>query len=189
MDLTWTKTRDFRVLDLDTECRPLSYLGGDFTTAEITAIAAGWVGEKPVRCWLLGKHSPVEMLQGFRKMWDQADMVTGHYCIRHDLPMLNAAMIENFQPPLSAKLVSDTYLHLIKRKDLSASQESLGRMFGLAWSKEHMSQPEWREANRLTPQGLKETRRRVTGDVRQHRELRARMLKAGVLKEPRTWRP
>ena len=31
--------RPLRVLDFDIENRPLSYLGSDFTTAEVTAIA------------------------------------------------------------------------------------------------------------------------------------------------------
>jgi hypothetical protein len=86
-------------------------------------------------------------------------------------------------------LTIDTYSDLRKRKDLSASQESLGRMYGLGWQKEHMSQPEWREANRLTPLGLKETKRRVRGDVRQHKELRLKLQKHGMLKAPRVWCP
>jgi hypothetical protein len=59
----------------------------------------------------------------------------------------------------------------------------------LGWPKEHMSQPEWREANRLTPWGLKHTKRRVAGDVRQHKELRLRLQQGRMLKAPRVWSP
>jgi hypothetical protein len=52
-----------------------------------------------------------------------------------------------------------------------------------------MSQPEWREANRLTPEGLKHTKRRVAGDVRQHKELRLRLQQTRMLKAPRVWVP
>ena len=36
------RQRPMRVLDFDIENRPLSYLGSDFTTAEVTAIAWAW---------------------------------------------------------------------------------------------------------------------------------------------------
>jgi hypothetical protein len=50
-----------------------------------------------------------------------------------------------------------------------------------------MSQPDWREANRLTPAGLKETRRRVIGDVKQHKNLRDKLLEVGALGAPKMW--
>lgn len=187
--LRWTDGQPLRVLDFDLENRPLSYAGPDWTTAEITAIAASWADQNRVRCWLLGKHDPEEMLRGFLALYDEADCVTGHYIRKHDLPILNGALMEYGLPPLSQKLTSDTKLDMVKKKDMSASQESLAGMYGLSYRKEHMSQPMWREANRLTPGGLKETRRRVTGDVKQHKQLRLRMLEAGVLGPPRVWSP
>ncbi len=43
-----------KILDFDMECRPLSYLGSDYTTDEVTAIAAGWAHEKEIHVWCLG---------------------------------------------------------------------------------------------------------------------------------------
>jgi hypothetical protein len=189
MNLRWTDGKEFRWLDFDLENRPLSYAGNDWTTAEVTAIAASWVGQSRVRCWCLGEVSAEKMLTEFLKLYHQADGVTGHYIRKHDLPILNGALLELKLPLLGPKLTSDTCLDLVRKKDMSASQESLGEMFGVTHPKEHMSQPKWREANRLTPDGIKETKRRVRGDVRQHKALRAKLLEAGVLKAPRMWSP
>ncbi len=187
--MRWTSGRKLRLLDFDSECRPLSYAGPDWTTAEVTAIAASWVDQKKVHCWQLGVHDATEMLKEFVGLYNQADCVTGHFIRKHDLPLLNGALLEHGLPILGAKLTSDTYLDFIKRKDLSASQESLGEMYGLSHPKEHMSQPKWREANRLTPEGIKETRKRVVGDVRQHKQLRLSLLQAGALGPPKVWHP
>lgn len=189
MELKWAKARAFRWLDFDLENRPLSYAGNDWTTAEVTAIAWSWCDQKVVHCRCLGECSAEEMLADFLVAYNAADGVTGHYIRKHDLPILNGALLELKMPHLSSKLTSDTCLDLIKKKDMSASQESLGAMYGLHHRKEHMSQPDWREANRLTPAGIKETRRRVIGDVKQHKALRLALLGAGVLKAPRVWSP
>jgi hypothetical protein len=50
-----------------------------------------------------------------------------------------------------------------------------------------MNQSKWRAANRLTPEGLAEVRQRVTGDVRQHIELRRELLALGYLCNPKMW--
>lgn len=183
------RTGALRILDFDIENRPLSYLGADFTTADITAIAASWVGEKKVHVWLLGEVTGEEMLTGFRALYDQAAIVTGHYIRRHDLPIINGAMIEHGLPTLAAKLVCDTKQDLVKRSGVSASQESLADMLGVKSPKEHMTQSDWRKANRLIPAGLAETKRRVVGDVRQHKELRAAMITRGLLSPPKVWFP
>ena len=187
--LRWSESKPLRWLDFDIENRPLSYAGMDWTTAEVTAIAWGWCDQKRVHVRCLGEVSAEEMLEPFIAAYNKADGVTGHYIIKHDLPILNGALMELGLPLLGPKLVHDTKIHLTKRKDLSASQESLGEMYGVHHPKEHMSQPKWREANRLTPEGIKETRRRVTGDVRQHKALRAKLLEVGALKSPSVWHP
>lgn len=181
--------RALRILDFDTENRPLSYLGMDFTTAEITAIACSWVGEDDVMVWLLGRRKLATILRRFVEMYDQADIVTGHNIRRHDLPILNGALLEQGLPPLRAKLTQDTYLDLVKRSRISASQESLGSMLGLDEPKVHMGQTQWREANRLTRAGLDATEARVAGDVRQHKALRAELLNRRLLKPPKVWTP
>jgi hypothetical protein len=187
--LRWAEGKSLRWLDFDIENRPLTYLGSDFTTAEVTAVAWGWSDQKTVHCRALGECSMEDMLGAFVLAYQAADGVTGHYIRKHDLPILNGALMEAGMPTLGAKLTCDTKLDLVKRKDLSASQESLGEMYGLSHPKEHMSQVKWREANRLTPEGIKETRRRVVGDVKQHQALRLALLDVGALKGPSVWRP
>jgi hypothetical protein len=179
-----------RILDLDIECRPLSYLGQDYTTAEITAIATCWVvNGKPrdVKCWLLGEVESWDFLEMFRERYDQADMVSGHFLRAFDLPVINGAMLDNGLPPLSSKLASDTKLDLKKRKYISASQENLSAHLGVKAPKIGMSQVDWRKANRLTPEGIALTKKRVVGDIRQHVALRERLLQLGWLSRPKVW--
>ena len=183
------RARPMRVLDFDIENRPLSYLGSDFTTAEVTAIAWAWTDTpQNVSVFLLGEWELPEILTAFLRAYDDADMVTGHYVKGHDLPMLNGALMECHMAPLQDKRVQDTKVDLIRSKGLSLSQESLGAMFRLDHQKVVMNQSKWRAANRLTPRGLAEVRRRVTGDVRQHIELRHELLERGYLTPPRVWK-
>lgn len=183
--------RKGRVLDFDIENRPLSYIGSDFTSSEVTAIAWSWIGTKKVacKCLTLDPASAVEMFEAFLIAYNKADMVTGHYITRHDLPIINGALIEVNLPTLAKKLVSDTKTDLVRKGDLPASQEALATMYGLPDAKKHMSQTEWRAANRLTPEGIKLTRKRVTDDVIQHKALRARLIDAGALGPPKVWSP
>lgn len=181
------RARPQKVLDFDIENRPLSYLGSDFTTAEVTAIAWAWTDSPDVTVYLLGETDLIDILRRFVAAFDTADMVTGHYITGHDLPMVNGALMECRMPPLPDKLVQDTKTHLIRSKGLSLSQESLGAMFRLEHEKVVMNQSKWRAANRLTREGLAEVRKRVTGDVQQHIALRRELLACGYLGPPRNW--
>ena len=181
--------KKLRILDFDIENRPLSYLGQDFTTAEITAIAASFMDERKVHVWLLGEVSLEEMLSRFVALYDQADIVTGHYILRHDLPIITDQLAELSLGSLGPKLASDTKLHLKLGKGISKSQENLSEMLGVRAPKVQMNQVKWREANRLTKKGLKLTRERVTGDIKQHKELRKELLKRDLLGPPVLWKP
>lgn len=183
------RARQMRVLDFDIENRPLTYLGSDFTTAEVTAIAWAWVDRpEAVTVHLLGETDLPAILRAFLEMYHQADMVTGHYVRGHDVPMINGALMEQRMPPLPDKRVQDTKIDLVRSKGLSLSQESLSAMFRLEHQKQAMNQAQWRAANRLTPEGLAEVRRRAVGDVRQHIELRRELLACGYLAAPKMWR-
>lgn len=180
-----------KVLDFDCEVRPLSYLGSDYTTGEVTAIAAAWARNGKaygMTCWLLGNDDPRNMAEGFRYMYDQADIVTGHFIRGFDLPVLNGFMLDLGLPPLSDKLTHDTKNDLRKRKYVSSSQENLAAALGIRAPKIQMNQIKWREANRLTPEGLRLTERRVVGDVRQHVQLRHKLVELDWLDKPRLWR-
>jgi hypothetical protein len=201
-----------RILDFDTENRPLAYLGGDFTTGEITAIAWQFIGEpRTFDFALLGfqcQHeadgdlysfedavcgqyhngeSYEDMLARFVQVYDEADMVTGHFIRGYDLPVINGALLEMGRAPLADKLVHDTKQDLVTRKYLSASQENLAETLGVRASKVKMNNAKWRGANRLSPEGLELTRKRVVGDIRQHIQLRARLMEIGALRPPRMW--
>lgn len=185
-----------RVLDFDIENRPLAYMGEDYTSGEVTAIAACWHNQpKTMKVWLLGRNGREAdasyMLEEFRKLYDAADMVTGHFIRGHDLPVLCGAMVELGLAPLGEKLTCDTKIDLVKHKHLSASQENLCEALGIATktAKFHMSNAKWREANRLTPKGLKLTRERCVSDVLQHMRLRDLLVARDLLCAPSTWRP
>lgn len=180
----------FRILDFDIECRPLSWYGGDFVTKEITAIAAAFVDE-PNLVWysLLGEREPEEMLQGFRNLYNEAGMVTGHFIRGFDLPIVNTAMLEYGFPPLETKLTHDTKGDLVKRHGASNSQENLAAALGIDAEKIGMTQEDWRDANRLTATGLERTKRRVIGDVIQHIEMRQALIDREMLGKPKLWSP
>lgn len=187
---------NLRILDFDIENRPLSYLGKDFTTADITAVAASWVGETKITQWLIGagtgrwnSDEVADMLEQFRALYDAADIVTGHFIRKHDLPFLSWAMIEAGLPQLSPKRSSDTYLDCPPGHYASKGQENLAGMLGVRANKVHMTQHDWREANRLTSEGIAKVKARVVGDVIQHKALRAEMVKRDLLGASKVWRP
>lgn len=179
------------VLHFDCEARPLSFWQPDQPTTEITAISSAFADdiEGTLHTCLLGECEPREMLEYFVTRYNEASVVTAHYGIKYDLPLINGALIEYGMSPLSEKMVSDTKQDLVKYQFIPKTQEHLSQMMGTLNAKEYMTQQDWRTANRLTPEGLAETKRRVEGDVRQHYELRTELIKRGLLRAPRLWRP
>jgi hypothetical protein len=178
-----------KILDFDIENRPLSYLGMDFTTSEITSIAASFHGEERIYTWLLGVDEQVEILEGFRELYDAADIITGHYIRAHDLPIITDMRFESGLPNLEPKLTVDTKTDLIAGKGISKSQENLSEMLELPAPKVHMNTPRWRKANRLTEEGIALTRKRVEGDIVQHKALYAVLVSEGRIKPPVLWQP
>jgi hypothetical protein len=98
-------------------------------------------------------------------------------------------------PLLGPKLTCDTKLDMFTKADVPATQEFLLEtlkvkdIYGQPIRKYHMSQSDWREANRLTPEGLDKTAERVASDVFGHIALRQAMLLHGMLRAPRMWSP
>lgn len=188
--------RRLRILDFDIENRPLTYWAPDMPTAEITSIASCWADDpESMQVDLLGETDGWLMLVRFIQRYAEADMVTGHYIRKHDLPIINAMLIEEGLPTLGPKLSCDTKLDMVKKSDLPATQEFLLETLdvrdedGQPFRKYHMSQTDWREANRLTPEGLAKTRARVSSDVRAHMALRLAMVERGLLTSPQVWQP
>lgn len=181
--------RHINILDFDIETRPLTYWA-DRPSAEITAIAWCWAHDfNTMDVTLLGVDEPVAMLERFTQVYNQADMVTGHYIRKFDLPQINGALMEYGLPQLGPKLTCDTRLDLHKKGDIPATQEYLGELLDLPAQKVVMSQVKWRAANRLTPEGIAGAKKRVTGDVLEHMFLRIEMLERGLLSSPKLWKP
>lgn len=204
--------RPLRILDFDIENRPLSYWQPDRPTADITSIAWMWAGDHDsLDCRLLApycyhkgheEHCPDwpdkmvtqrQMLLDFSEVIAQADIVTGHYITRHDLPIINGALYEHDLPLLSSIRASDTKVHMFTKADVPATQEWLIEQLdpqcplGITLEKFHMTQTMWREANRLTPTGVALTKHRVMSDVHAHSHMRDAMLERGWLGWPTIW--
>lgn len=182
------QTRPLRVLDFDCECRPLHFYG-DYVSKEVTAISWAWTDQpEEVTCVLLGEMDGPEMLRRFVEVYNAADIVTGHFIRGFDLPLLQGQLTEYEMPALGDKLTHDTKLDLLRRHGFSGSQENLGSMLHLDKPKVGMNQTTWRSANRLTSEGLALVRERCVGDVRQHIEMRAKLLALGYLTGPKLWK-
>lgn len=187
-----------RILDFDIETRLVGfYEAGRFKPkgCEPIAIACSWESSKNVAVWTLTPdatkyhESMQSMLDGFLGFYNDADVVTGHYVLKFDLPILTSIMFERGMVPLGEKLVSDTKNHLVNFEGLSKSQENLSEMLELAEDKFHMNDPRWRDVTRLLPEGLVYARDRVTWDIKQHKAMRAALLELGYLNPPELWKP
>lgn len=180
-----------RILGFDIENMPLTYYAPDYPTAQITAIASAWSDDPKgtMQVCLLGEDSYEDMLLHFVHRYIEADMVAGHYIRKHDLPHINAALAELGFTTLSAKMVSDTKEDLISWRGLPKNQEYLSAMLKARQQKVAMTQYDWRDANRMTPEGLARTRKRVTSDVIGNLQMRKKMIERGLLKSPRLWTP
>lgn len=178
------------VLDFDSECRPMHYSEWR-AESQITGIAWSWHGESTVYCTVLEQDlgNEVAMLEEFLTAYNQADIVTGHYIRKHDLPLLNEHSVRAGFGPIKPKLTIDTQADMTSIKGLGKSQENLAVWLNLAADKHHMTGSQWRIANALTAEGQAGTRKRVIDDVLQHKALRAALLERGLLKTPRLWRP
>lgn len=187
-----------RILDFDIECRPMAWYGGDWVTKQPTAIGWKWIGERGgAKCIAIGESydtrlvmdEEIELLETFRALYQDADVVTGHYIRGFDLPIINARMMRHGLPLLETRLAQDTKGDLARAQGMSKSQENLGAMFELRHPKVPMNTTKWELANALMPEGIEETKKRVLGDVRQHVELRQTMLDLGYLAPARPWSP
>lgn len=196
MRLGRSKTPRLRVLDFDCECRPIAWYGGDWVTKQPTAIAWKFIGERgKVEVAAIGESFDTRqtldeeraMLTRFREAYDEADIVTGHYIRGFDLPLLNGSLMRLGMPLLDTKLTQDTKGDLVRGHGISKSQANLGAMFELSHPKVGMNTALWAKGNMLLPDGIEATKKRVVGDVRQHVELRAKMLERGVLGPAKVW--
>jgi len=135
------------------------------------------------------------MIDEFLQDYAEADMVTGHNLLRFDLPVLNADMIRLGLGVLPEKLVQDT-MKLKKTKGLKKGQGNLAIMLGVRAKKRDMDWADWDAAYEwdaviegdVFVDWSKVVERCVT-DVKQHKQLRKRLLEEGLLKPPILWKP
>lgn len=191
-------SRRLKILDFDIECRPIAWYGGDWVTKQPTAIAWKFVGSRyRPDVAVIGEsdrnslvlEEEITMLELFREAYLEADMVTGHYIRGFDLPVIAGAMLRLELEPLGQKLAEDTKEDLPKVQGISKSMENLSAMFNAKVQKYGMDTAKWAEANMLLPQGIEKARKRVTTDVREHLELRSKLIELGALSPAKVWRP
>lgn len=193
--------RPLKVLGFDIENRPSAYWYDGQATAEITAICWKLVSEEEPHAivlradgrWLHDDQrrtlANAAGLRLFAKVLAGADLVFGHNIRRHDLPIFQASLLRLGMPTLDPVLTCDTLSDYPKRKAKSASLENIAAELGLDLEKHHMGIVAWERANRLEPDGLNETWRRVVGDVLLQEKLRDRLLELDYLSAPKRWFP
>lgn len=190
-----THNEDRRILDFDIENMPVTYYAPDYPTAVITAIAWAFIDDpNNITAWVMEDIRDLDwyasMLDAFLTAYDEADMVTGHYITKHDLPIINGQLIEaGYYNGLGPKMVSDTKEHLVKHSNVPKNQEFIEAIMGTGQQKYQMTQADWRAANRFTPEGVAKTRKRVTTDVKGNMQMRKELITRGLLHEPKIWRP
>jgi len=175
-------------LFFDIENRPLTYWAPDRPTADITAIA--WAvdgGDVEVALQTKRDSSRRRMLRRFLDVYRDCDEIVGHNIRRHDLPILNAHLIEAGLPQLEPRMTCDTLKDLPRWKDIPKSLEYLAEWLQLGREKQHMGQRAWRQANRLIR--VDEAKTRCVSDVELTRDVYHRLRDLGLLRRPTPWRP
>ncbi len=188
--------KPLRILDFDTECRPMHYSEWR-PESQITAYAWSWVGQKTVHSLMLRHHDDEreffeeerDLLFRFLVEFERADIVTGHYLLKHDLPLLTDHAMRLGLPLPAPVMVSDTKIDMPRIRALGMSQENLGDLLRIDEKKHHMSGRLWAEANQLTNQGIAISRKRVTDDVKQHKAIFRESRDRGWLSAPSYWKP
>lgn len=183
-----------RVLDFDIETRKIGFHdAGRFAPAgcEPVAVAFKWHGEKTVNVRTMNQVWTLQALKWLvRPLFEafaEADVITGHYIKKFDLPILAGVALETgvyFERPLT---VLDTKSDLVEFQGMSKSQENLAALMGIEESKFHVNDNTWRQVARLTKDGMAMAQERVVGDVQQHEAIYNRLLAEGQLGRPNAW--
>ena len=196
-----TSARSLRVRDFDFESKPL-WFWYEKPTAVLTSISfMDSVGGQPDHDSLTTEVAPldtrvqyVDWLRHITEVLTTADVLTGHNIDRFDLPLFQAQLVRQGLPALPTLTTQDT-MRLVKKRDVSFSQESLINYaalkatcpIGMPIYKHHLSIPEWEDAAMgWSDEVLIE---RPMSDVHGHVHLREVLIEKGYLCAPRTWSP
>lgn len=190
-DLVWRREQG-RVLDFDLETIAAGFADPEWVPQKITCAAWSWVDSDEVEC-LVATPAGIWKPDLRRKMLEPlcaairgADMLTGHNILRFDLKVLQTECMRLGLPNLPAVKVQDT-IRLVKTKGFKKGQDNMAKLVGTDHQKKAMDWQDWEDAYEEAGwQGIKE---RAVNDVRQHKELRLRLLELGWLKPPVSWAP
>jgi DNA polymerase elongation subunit (family B) len=183
-----------RILDFDMESVAAGFADPQWVPQKITAIAWSWVGSDTIDTIVGNADSlytkpeiRVEMIKTFLAALDEADMVTGHNLLRHDLPLLNAEMMRlHFPSTLRPIRVHDT-MRMVKTKGFKKGQDNIAGLVETHERKIAMDWQQWEDA--YAEPGWPKVADRCRSDVIMHKEMLAEMKERGWLKKPVLWRP
>lgn len=182
-----------KVLDYDIETVSAGFADPQWVPQRVTVIAWSWVGSRKIE-HATRLEGPEEMFGRFLEAYNAADVGTGHNLIRFDQPVLNADMIRTGMGVLPAKLIRDT-MRLPKTKGLKKGQDNLGSLLGTRSKKMPLDWQGWDDGYQWDAliAGQKVTWKvpidRCVSDVRQHKQLLARLQEEGLLKPDIWWKP
>ncbi len=190
---TWRKVRSLRILDFDTESVAAGFADPQWVPQKITCCAWSWIGSDEIEATISTSEGLFRRPERRRKMLlplllaiNEADMVTGHNLIRHDLPILMAECRRLGLPDLPDLLVQDT-MRLGKTKGFKKGQDNLIALTDGPVQKLSLSWQEWQDA--YEEKGWATVVERCKTDVEGHKLLRQEMLERGWLKDAVRWRP
>lgn len=201
MSIFTEPSRTLRIIDFDFESKPL-WFWYEKPTAVLTAmshmeVVGGTINHDSLTTTLADLSSPTAYtvwLADIYKLLTEADILTGHNIDQFDLPLLQAQLMRFGMDKLPILTTQDTR-RLLKKRDMSASQESLLNYrglkpvcpIGMPVYKDHLSMPQWEEA--ALGWNDADLHERPLSDVHGHAHLRDVLAEAGYLAAPKTWQP
>ena len=167
------------ILDFDMESMAAGFADPAWVPQKITCISWSWIGYSAVNSVIstqMGFFIPEirrTMLEQFMAVYEQADVVTGHNLIRHDLPLLNAECLRLGLPQPSSKKVEDT-IAFRKTKGLKKGLDNLAKLLKTQEEKQDMDYEAWEQA--YEDPTWKLVIDRCESDVRLHKQVREKMI-------------
>ena len=196
-----TRLRLITVRDFDFESKPL-WFWWDKPTAVLTSLSyMDTVGGHIDHDSMTTEVAPLSTKPEYRdwlahvaEVLTTPDILTGHNIDKFDLPLMQAQLMRFGMPPLPDLITQDT-MRLPKKRDMSASQESLINYksldlkcpIGMPIYKDHLSIPEWEDAALGWDDSI--LIERPSSDVHGHAHLREKLIELEYLGAPRTWKP
>jgi hypothetical protein len=157
----------------------------------VTALAWSWGDPDDIQVMTHYDWPREELASAFAALVTTPNIiVTGHWVTGFDLPLGNGALMRENLPAIRVSLLaSDTKTHLVKSAGRSLSQKNLSADLGVSAPKVDVTLRAWEDFNLRVPGNRQKGIDRVTGDVRQHLEMRARLIELGWLGPAQYWNP